>query len=137
MDFSVLTQTLSAELVNAISDSSYSHPVDTASKIHAMRSSSPVYVYHFGYRGTNSLTKMDTNHYPPRVVDKDVTYGVGNGDDLIYLFPILSGAFRPLPHDELIFSQRLIELLVNYAKEGKPWIDMGEVECDQLLYKFY
>ena len=29
-------------LVNAISDSSYAHPIDTASKIHFMRSSDPV-----------------------------------------------------------------------------------------------
>ena len=28
--------------VNAISDSSYAHPIDTASKIHFMRSSDPV-----------------------------------------------------------------------------------------------
>ena len=45
------------KVVNAISDSSYSHPVDTASKIHAMKSQSPVYVYHFGYRGQFSLTQ--------------------------------------------------------------------------------
>ena len=38
------------KLVDAISDSSYSHPIDTASKIHAMRSKAPVFVYHFGYR---------------------------------------------------------------------------------------
>ena len=115
-----------ADLVNAISDSSYSHPVDTASKIHAMRSQSPVYVYHFGYRGQNSLTQLDTNNYPPKIVDKDVKYGVGNGDDLMYLFPILSGSFRPLPHDDLIFSQRFIQLLTSFAAEGKPKIVMGE-----------
>lgn len=101
-------------MVDAISDSSYSHPIDTASKIHAMKSKAPVFVYHFGYRGTNSLTQLDVNNYPPKVirilsiqklwvlivflniqvVEKDVHYGVGNGDDLIYLFPILSGTFR-------------------------------------------
>ena len=31
-----------AHQVNAISDSSYAHPIDTASKIHFMRSSDPV-----------------------------------------------------------------------------------------------
>ena len=113
-------------LVDAISDSSYSHPIDTASKIHAMKSNAAVYVYHFGYRGQNSLTQLDINQYPPQVVDKDVTYGVGNGDDLMYLFPILSGTFRPLPHDDLIFSQRFIQLLTKFASEGTPSIDMGE-----------
>lgn len=113
-------------LVNAISDSSYSHPIDTSSKIHAMKSQAPVFVYHFGYRGVNSLTQLDVNTYPPKIVDKDFSFGVGNGDDLMYLFPILSGAFRPLPHDDLVFSQRFIQLLMNFVKEGKPYIKMGE-----------
>ena len=34
----------------------HSHPIDTASKIHAMKSQSDVFVYHFGYRGQNSWT---------------------------------------------------------------------------------
>ena len=53
--------------VNAISDSSYAHPVDTAAKIHAMKSMTDVYVYHFGYRGKNSHTTLDINNYPPKV----------------------------------------------------------------------
>ncbi len=113
-------------LSDAISDSAYSHPVDTAAKIHAMRSQAPVFVYHFGYRGQNSLTQLGVNKYPPEVVPKDVGHGVGNGDDLIYLFPILGGIFRPLPHDDLIFSQRLIELFASFARDGKPKIEMGE-----------
>ena len=113
-------------LVDAISDSAYSHPIDTASKIHAMKSQAPVFVYHFGYHGSNSLTQLDINSYPPKVVAKDIRYGVGNGDDLMYLFPVLSGTFRPLPHEDLIFSQRFIELLTNFTETGKPSIDMGE-----------
>ena len=70
-----------------------------------MTSKSPVYVYHFGYRGANSLTQLGVNEYPPKRRATDILYGVGNGDDLIYLFPILSGSFRPLPHDDLVFSQ--------------------------------
>ena len=53
--------------VNAISDSSYAHPVDTAAKLHAMQSMENVYVYHFGYRGQHSHTKLDVNNYPPKV----------------------------------------------------------------------
>jgi carboxylesterase type B len=92
-------------LSNAISDSSYAHPIDTASKVHSMRSMAPVFMYHFGYRGQNSLTQLGVNKYPPEVVHTGMQFGVGNGDDLMYLFPILSGVFRPLPHDDLIFSQ--------------------------------
>ena len=57
--------------VNAISDSSYAHPVDTAAKIHAMKSMTDVYVYHFGYRGKNSHTTLDINNYPPKVSNID------------------------------------------------------------------
>lgn len=114
------------KVVNAISDSSYSHPIDTAAKIHAMKSQSPVYVYHFGYRGQFSLTQLDVDNYPPKVVPKDVTFGVGNGDDLIYLFPILSGIFRPLLKDDLVFSQRFVELLGSFVRTGTPSIEMGE-----------
>ncbi len=63
-----LDKDTASKLVDAISDSSYSHPIDTASKIHAMKSKAPVFVYHFGYRGTNSLTQLDVNNYPPKVI---------------------------------------------------------------------
>ena len=53
--------------VNAISDSAYAHPVDTAAKLHAMKSMTDVYVYHFGYRGKNTHTTLDINNYPPKV----------------------------------------------------------------------
>ena len=53
--------------VNAISDSAYAHPVDTAAKLHAMKSMSDVFVYHFGYRGKNTHTTLDINNYPPKV----------------------------------------------------------------------
>ena len=88
-------------LVNAISDSSFAHPIDTAAKINAIKSQEPTYMYHFGYKGSNSFSQLDTNNYPPRQIESDIKYGVGNGDDLIYLFPVLSGTFRPLPHDDL------------------------------------
>ena len=110
--------------VNAISDSAYSHPVDTAAKLHAMKSMEKVYMYHFGYHGKNSHTELDTNNYPPKIVTKEVNFGVGNGDDLIYLFPVLSGTFRPLPHEDLVFSERLIKLFVSFVATGTPKLQM-------------
>ena len=125
-------------LVNAISDSSYAHPIDTAAKIHAIKSQEPIYMYHFGYKGTNSFSQLDTDNYPPRKVLTDMVFefGVGNGDDLLYLFPVLSGTFRPLPHEDLIFSQRYIHLLMTFAKTGRPVISMDilkgvEFELDE------
>ncbi len=49
--------------VNAISDSAYAHPVDTAAKLHAMKSNEDVFVYHFGYHGKNSHTNLNVNRY--------------------------------------------------------------------------
>ena len=53
-----------------------------------------------------------------------MSFGVGNGDDLIYLFPILMGTFRPLSHEDLVFSERFIKLLTNFATDGKPALTM-------------
>lgn len=131
---SELTRDNAKGLVNAISDSSFAHPIDTAAKIHSIKSQEPVYMYHFGYKGSNSFSQLDTDTYPPRQVHPEMKYGVGNGDDLIYLFPVLSGTFRPLPHEDLIFSQRFIQLLVSFANNGKPSIVMeplNKVELDE------
>jgi len=116
-------------LIDAISDSSYAHPVDTTGKIHSMKSSAPVYVYHFGYRGEYSMTQLKPNSYPPELTSKAAgisTYGVSNADDLIYLFPVLTGLFRPLNAQDLVFSSRFMKLLATFATTGKPEIDMGE-----------
>ena len=82
------------ELVNAISDSSFAHPIDTAAKINAIKSQEPTYMYHFGYKGSNSFSQLDTDTYPPKQIHPQMKYGVGNGDDLIYLFPVLSSRER-------------------------------------------
>jgi len=107
-------------LVDAISDSSYAHPVDTAAKVHALKSAAPVFVYHFGYRGKHSQTHVKPNEFPPILIKPDTHYGVGNGDDLMYLFPILMGLFRPLPSEDIAFSMRMVELFTTFATSGKP-----------------
>jgi len=113
-------------LVDAISDSSYAHPVDTAAKVHSMKSAAPVFVYHFGYRGKHSQTHVKPNEFPPVLVQPDTHYGVGNGDDLMYIFPILMGLFRPLPSEDIAFSMRMVELISTFASTGRPSVTMGE-----------
>jgi len=136
-DFYLADQELSistaSQLIDAISDSSYAHPIDTTGKIHAMKSRAPVFVYHFGYRGQFSMTQLKANHYPPELTDSAAAntqgsspYGVSNSDDLMYLFPIMTGLFRPLNPEDLIFSSRFIKLVSAFATTGKPEIDMGE-----------
>ena len=114
-----------SSLVDAITDSGFSHPIDTSVKIHFLKSSSPVFVYPFGYRGQHSLTHLKLDSFPPQIEKTDMHYGVANGDDLMYLFPVLQGLFRPLEAEDLKFSHRMIELLTTFAREGKPKITMG------------
>ena len=71
-----LDQESAGNLVDAISDSSYAHPIDTAAKIHALKSAAPVFVYHFGYRGKHSLAHIKPNTYPPELQQPTHHYGV-------------------------------------------------------------
>jgi len=105
-------------LVDAISDSAYAHPIETAAEIHA-KNGVKVYLYHFGYRGTHSLNHIKPNTDPPTLFQPSTEYGVGNGDDLIYLFPIHPTLFTLSP-DEVKFSKTFIDLLISFAKSGVP-----------------
>ena len=119
-----------AHQVNAISDSSYAHPIDTAAKIHAMKSAAPVFVYHFGYRGKRSYAHIKPNTYPPELRRPAYHYGVGSGDDLMYLFPVHWGIFRPFPSEDIMFSTKFTALIASFATKGKPEFKMGEGEED-------
>ena len=68
-----------SSLVDAITDSAFSHPIDISVKIHFLKSSSPVFVYHFGYRSQNSLTHLKLDSFPPQIEKTDMHYGVANG----------------------------------------------------------
>lgn len=71
-----LGQDSAGNIVDAISDSSYAHPIDTAAKIHALKSAAPVFMYHFGYRGKHSLANIKPNTYPPELHSPSHHYGV-------------------------------------------------------------
>jgi len=105
-------------LVDAISDSSYAHPLETAAEIHA-KNGVKVYLYHFGYRGTHSHAHIRPNVDPPTLFQPSTEYGVGNGDDLIYLFPIHPSLFT-LNQEEENFSKSFVELLMSFVKKGVP-----------------
>ena len=71
-----LDQDQAGNLVDAISDSSYAHPIDTAATIHAYKSAAPVFVYHFGYKGKHSLAHIKPNTNPPELHTPTYHYGV-------------------------------------------------------------
>ena len=75
-----LDQEQAGNLVDAISDSSYAHPIDTAATIHAYKSAAPVFVYHFGYRGKHSLAHIKPNTNPPELYTPTHHYGVSITD---------------------------------------------------------
>ena len=105
-------------LVDAISDSSYAHPVETAAEIHA-KNGVKVYLYHFGYRGSHSLTHIKPNEDPPVLDQPSTEYGVGNGDDLIYLFPIYAGLFTLTPEEDK-FSRHILSFSHHLPRKGCP-----------------
>lgn len=106
-------------LVDAISDSSYSYPVSTAAELHA-KNGAKVFLYHFGYQGLYSMSHIKPNEYPPTILSNPPSYGVGNGDDLIYLFPFYAGQSQPLPPADATLSSKLMELLTSFIKIGNP-----------------
>ena len=69
-----------AAVVDALTDSGYTHAVDTSVKIHFLKNIAPVFVYHFGYRGAHSLTHLKLDSHPPQIHKTDMHYGVANGN---------------------------------------------------------
>jgi len=114
-----------ASLVDALSDSSYSYPALTAAKLHAKHGAN-VFLYHFGFKGNHSLSQVQPNVFPPTLLHSSLDLGVGNGDDLIYLFPILSGLFLPFSSKEDKFSSHLRQLFVSFTKSGRPLVQLDD-----------
>jgi len=112
-------------LVDAISDSSYAYPAATAAKLHAENGAN-VFLYHFGYRGEHSMSHIVPDEYPPRLQPNPTAYGVGNGDDLIYLFPV--NLLQPQSPEDIKFSNQLVELITTFVKTGKPSIEQDDAE---------
>lgn len=106
-------------LVDAISDSSYNYPVTTAAELHA-KNGAKVFLYNFVYHGENSMSHIKPNEYPPTLLNSPPNHGVGNGDDLIYLFPLYSGLLQPQSPKDSELSTKLQELLTSFVKTGTP-----------------
>merc|ERR1719342_653542 len=105
----------SSHMVDALSDSSFSYPMITSLRHHAQNGAN-VFLYHFSYKGKYSQSRLIPNMYPPSLYDPAEDYGVGNGDDLIYLFPVHFGIFQNMPEEDLKVSKKLIELLISFVK---------------------
>jgi len=115
-------------LVDAISDSAYAYPIETSAEIHA-KSGVKVFLYHFGYRGKHSLAHIKPDTDPPELYQPSTEFGVGNGDDLIYLFPLYPDLIN-LAADEIKFSKTYIQLLVSFARQGVPSLKDSHPDLD-------
>ena len=59
---------------------------------------------------------------------------VGNGDDIMYLFPVHWGIFRPFPSDDIMFSKKFSSLLTSFARTGRPEFSM-EGDMGQFIWE--
>ena len=74
----------------------------------------PTYAYSFDYRGLHSIINLQ---------GEQVDMGVGQGDDLQYLFEGLYGADYALSKSDRKFSKNIfVPLLTNFAKTRYDYI---------------
>ncbi|XP_063906551.1 venom carboxylesterase-6-like [Zophobas morio] len=90
------------KLIQIFSDRYFLNDAETAVRMQAKVNKSPVYYYLFGYPGDNNEQKM-----------------VGHGADSKYFFgPTIVPS--PLTPDEIKMKDLLLDMLVAFAKTGKP-----------------
>jgi len=101
------------ELTDMYSDVIFLIGADGTVRLHSKHSSQPVYYYLFGYRGTESHSKLfgDAGH----------NYGVCHADELLYLFTLttLFPNYKPSESDQKM-TEVLTSLWANFAKTGNP-----------------
>ncbi|CAH0557951.1 unnamed protein product [Brassicogethes aeneus] len=102
------------EIVNMYTDGWFLNCADEAVRLHKKYSTTPVYYYLFGHRGTSSLTKL--------FGDPINDYGVCHADELQYLFPLADGLFpeNPPSDDDKKVAKIMTNLWANFAKTGNP-----------------
>ncbi|KAJ3666604.1 hypothetical protein Zmor_002040 [Zophobas morio] len=103
------------KLIQIFSDRYFLNDAETAVRMQAKVNKSPVYYYLFGYPGDNNEQKL-----------------VGHGADTKYFF---GPTFIPTPltPDEIKMKDLLLDMLVAFAKTGKP--TLGGVDLKPTGYK--
>nr|CAD7256157.1 unnamed protein product [Timema shepardi] len=107
-----ITVERSKELIELYTDRSFVFASHQTNLLHAQAGHTPLYTYHFAYRGLYSYSTIFTYGNP-------TDFGVSHSDDLIYLFktPAFFPAF-PEGHQDLKVVDTLVTLWTNFAKYG-------------------
>ncbi|RZB39767.1 venom carboxylesterase-6-like [Asbolus verrucosus] len=108
------------KFVKLFTDRHFLMEAEDAVKMQANVTQSPVYYYFFGYPGDNNADKT-----------------VAHGGDRKYFFGKYLPNSKELTPNELKMKDVLLDMLVAYAKTGKPVIDgvtWEPTSCDKLQY---
>uniref|UniRef100_T1KVJ7 Carboxylesterase type B domain-containing protein n=1 Tax=Tetranychus urticae TaxID=32264 RepID=T1KVJ7_TETUR len=98
--------------VNMTTDALYTSCIDETAKL-LWGAEIPVYMYLFGYKGSNSMIKILLNN-SPTVIDT----GVCHGDELFYLFNLEMDKFRPTNVKDSLATRLLVDLWTDFAAYG-------------------
>lgn len=117
-----ITRSTKTELINMYSDAWFNVGTCESVKTHYKKFSSPVYFYHFAYRGRYSVSN---------VYDIFGEYGVSHADELQYLFSFNIRFFfdlikLPVATEDLNVAHFMTNLWYNFAKTGNPTPEITE-----------
>lgn len=98
------------KFVRILSDRLFLKDIESASRLQAAATKSPVYCYYFNYRGVNSKSNFRTY--------SDVNLGVSHGDDTSYIFKTNMDTLST--ENDRSMSEILINMIVSFMDTGKP-----------------
>ncbi|XP_026496080.2 venom carboxylesterase-6-like isoform X2 [Vanessa tameamea] len=101
------------QLVQALGDRLFVAHVGKLAQIHAQRSHQPTYLYHYTYRGQNSLSNLMANN--------DNNYGVSHADDVLAIFKCILSE----NNEDVNMRNKLIDVIYSYMTTGVPKIANG------------
>uniref|UniRef100_A0A1B6DY64 Carboxylic ester hydrolase n=1 Tax=Clastoptera arizonana TaxID=38151 RepID=A0A1B6DY64_9HEMI len=100
------------KFIQMISDRLFVSCGEEGAKIHAAKSSAPVYFYYFNYRGEKSISNLFSH--------SDENFGVSHGDDILYLFDFPDYLDAKQTSQEKEMTERYLNFITSYAKSGVP-----------------
>ncbi|XP_057659861.1 venom carboxylesterase-6-like [Diorhabda carinulata] len=98
------------KFIQILSDRLFLRGIETASRLQAAATESPVYCYYFNYRGVNSKSNFRTY--------SDVNLGVSHGDDTSYIFKTNMDTLST--ENDRAMSDIMINLVISFMETGKP-----------------
>ncbi|XP_072760700.1 carboxylic ester hydrolase isoform X2 [Anoplolepis gracilipes] len=101
------------KVIEMYSDAWFNHGTHEAIQDFIANQTSPIYHYHFAYRGSMSFSTI--------FGDPDRDYGVSHADDLQYLFPVGEQLFNnKLSKEDHKIISIMTKLWYNFANSGNP-----------------